>query len=300
MADSEGKNAESQAISLGIQWIKKNCPNIKLLVSYAGRKEGNYGYIYQATNWEYLGYFISPGFWLLDGQERHMLTVWTNFNRHKISKEQTLTDWLCEKYQDVRQTWTKQFVYIQRLDSKLTAATALLPYPKPSNECPIKTKEKIVKEGVYETSSFVAKETPIYYWKKEEQLFSRAALIRQGKIEREFIAQYDNYGKIEKTYSSISAITKENQDFKSAGIRKAIETKKIYKNKYFRKFSSSELPQEEIEVSYVAIVDEIPFASYSDVARYLNVSRQAISFAKSKHSTKIANKEIVWGEEEAE
>ena len=30
--------------------------------SSAGRKEGNYGYIYQATNWEYLGYFISPGF----------------------------------------------------------------------------------------------------------------------------------------------------------------------------------------------------------------------------------------------
>ena len=55
MADSEGKNAESQAISLGIKWIKKYRPEIKLLVSYAGRKEGNYGYIYQATNWEYLG-----------------------------------------------------------------------------------------------------------------------------------------------------------------------------------------------------------------------------------------------------
>jgi len=46
MADSEGKNSESQAISLGIKWIKGNLPDIKLLVSYAGRKEGNYGYIY--------------------------------------------------------------------------------------------------------------------------------------------------------------------------------------------------------------------------------------------------------------
>ena len=58
MADSEGPNSESQAISLGIKWIKKYMPEIRLLVSYAGRKEGNYGYIYQATNWEYLGYFI--------------------------------------------------------------------------------------------------------------------------------------------------------------------------------------------------------------------------------------------------
>jgi hypothetical protein len=46
MADSEGKNSESQAISLGIKWIKQNMPHIRLLVSYAGRKEGNYGYIY--------------------------------------------------------------------------------------------------------------------------------------------------------------------------------------------------------------------------------------------------------------
>ena len=53
MADSEGKNSESQAISLGIKWIKTFRKDIRLLVSYAGRKEGNYGYIYQATNWEY-------------------------------------------------------------------------------------------------------------------------------------------------------------------------------------------------------------------------------------------------------
>lgn len=75
MADSEGKNSESQAISLGIKWIKENMPEIRLLVSYAGRKEGNYGYIYQATNWEYLGYFISDGFWFLDGNERHSITL---------------------------------------------------------------------------------------------------------------------------------------------------------------------------------------------------------------------------------
>ena len=40
MADSEGKNSESQAISLGIKWIKTFRKDIRLLVSYAGRKEG--------------------------------------------------------------------------------------------------------------------------------------------------------------------------------------------------------------------------------------------------------------------
>ena len=42
MKDDEGKNAESQAISLGVKWLKKNMPEIKLLVSYSGRREGKY------------------------------------------------------------------------------------------------------------------------------------------------------------------------------------------------------------------------------------------------------------------
>ena len=57
-------------------------PEIKLLVSYAGRKEGNYGYIYQATNWEYLGYFVSEGFWFVDGEERHLVTLWNRCKKH--------------------------------------------------------------------------------------------------------------------------------------------------------------------------------------------------------------------------
>ena len=119
MADSEGKNAESQAISLGIKWIKQNRPDIKLLVSYAGRKEGNYGYIYQATNWEYLGYFISNGFWFVDGEERHLATLWKRYERHG-NTSLPFYKALCEMYHDVRITKTKQFIYIQRLDTGRT------------------------------------------------------------------------------------------------------------------------------------------------------------------------------------
>ena len=99
MADSEGKNSESQAISLGIKWIKTFRKDIRLLVSYAGRKEGNYGYIYQATNWEYLGYFVSKGFWFLDGEERHLLTLWARFSNRKTNVELGFTDW-CAEYSD--------------------------------------------------------------------------------------------------------------------------------------------------------------------------------------------------------
>lgn len=50
-------------------------------------------------------------------------------------------------YDDVRQTWSKQFIYIKRLNKKLTPASPILPYPKPTNEYPICTKIKVYKEG---------------------------------------------------------------------------------------------------------------------------------------------------------
>ena len=90
-------------------------PEIKLLVSYAGRKEGNYGYIYQATNWEYLGYFISEGFWSVDGEERHLVTLWNRCKKHGKEELSFLPN-LEEMYSDIRKTWTKQFIYIIRLD----------------------------------------------------------------------------------------------------------------------------------------------------------------------------------------
>lgn len=106
MADSEPKNSESQAISLGIKWIKQYKPEIKLLVSYAGRKEGNYGYIYQATNWDYLGYFVSNGFWIVNGKEKHQITLW---NRYKLyaNKDLGFKQGICSLFNEVAQTWTK-------------------------------------------------------------------------------------------------------------------------------------------------------------------------------------------------
>ena len=232
MADSEGKNSESQAISLGIKWIKKNLPNIKLLVSYAGRKEGNYGYIYQATNWEYLGYFISPGFWSLDGHEKHMITVWSQYNKYKSSEEQTMTEYLSEKYQDVRQTWTKQFIYIQRLDKKLTPASPILPYPKPATDFPIKTKEKVIKENIDVYNNPVDNRNEVtYYYEKDKYLFSRRVLKQRGEIasDKKQLAMYNISGELEKVYPDIKSV--DVPGLTAASIRNSTKTLKVYKTK---------------------------------------------------------------------
>ena len=296
MADSEGKNSESQAISLGIKWIKQNLPEVKLLVSYSGRKEGNYGYIYQATNWEYLGYFISSGFWLVDGEERHQVSLWYRHTQHKPSLE--FRDDLLTMYKDIRQTWSKQFIYIIRLDRTLTPASEILPYPKPSNEYPIVTKIEIYKQDdeVFNNYQRELKEPIYFYWEKEKYFFTRRTLRRRGELPppdpKRHYGQYDVYGHLERVGNNIRELV--NDTFKKTQLGEAVHSGKIYKNKFFRSFLFDEEIPEEIDVPIIALVDEIPFARIQDIADYLNISKQAVSAAKTKHKDTIKNIPIIW------
>lgn len=297
MADSEGKNSESQAISLGIQWIKKNMPHIKLLVSYAGRKEGNYGYIYQATNWEYLGYFISNGFWYVNGEERHLSTLWSRYKRYG-NQNLSFTNALCEMYEDVRKTKTKQFIYIMRLDKTLTPASPLLPYPKPDNEFPIKVEEYIYKQNDEIFNNFIPREKELieYYYVKDTKLFTNATLKRRGEYESykpNSVAVYDAGGNLEATFDSVKNINMPG--YLENGIRSSIHNNTCYKNKYFRFYEDE--PDDTIEVPYICIIDEIPFNSFAEAGRYMNMSRQAIHNASKRKSKMIGTKSVIWIDE---
>ena len=301
MKEDEGKNSESQAISLGIKWIKQNRPDIKLLVSYSGRREGKYGYIYQATNWEYLGYFISPGFWFIDGIEKHMLTVWYEYDKY-CDHNKSMIEAICEKHDDVRQTWTKQFIYIQRLDKKLTPAEEPKAYPKPNTEFPIKIKEKIYKQNdyVYNNPKQPILNYQNFYFNENEELFSRKTMLRRSghvstKRGIKGIAMYDAWGILEKTAKYTTEL--ENEEFKSKSIANAARSGKSYKNKFFKYILEDEEAELEIDVPWYCAIDEIPFARMADAARYLNVSRQAVSQAEQKQKQTINGKEIIWNKE---
>lgn len=53
VADGYGRNIESYCIARSFDWLRKNEPNIKCLISYADPSESHLGIIYQATNWLY-------------------------------------------------------------------------------------------------------------------------------------------------------------------------------------------------------------------------------------------------------
>ena len=299
MADSEIKNSESQAISLGIKWIKKYKPNIRLLVSYSGRIEGNYGYIYQATNWEYLGYFISNGFWKLDGLERHMITIQLNYKKHG-AEYKNIVDYLIHNYNNVSRYDSKQFIYIMRLDKKLIPAVPILPYPKPKTEYPIQTNEKIYKKTDEINTISQKYEHPSFYYNPNELLFSKRCLERKGElIKEEYIyAIYNKDGKLEGVFNSVSEINAKMPKYLSTGIHNAIKTLNPYKEKYFRKYLKDSDYDKEIKVKILCWIDNIPYYSQKDLVKDLGVSRQAVSACIKRKGKTLGGRKVTWELEE--
>ena len=64
----------SRIVSIAIGMVKRQSPQLRLLVSYADSKEGHLGILYQATNWVYVGGTSAP--WIRVREElRHPRSV---------------------------------------------------------------------------------------------------------------------------------------------------------------------------------------------------------------------------------
>jgi len=61
MALNGKQESTSKAMAIAIRLIKKNCPSVQLLISYADKGQNHYGTIYQATNWLFVDDSKSSG-----------------------------------------------------------------------------------------------------------------------------------------------------------------------------------------------------------------------------------------------
>jgi hypothetical protein len=61
MALNGKQESTSKAMSLAIKLVKKYCPTVKLLISYADKGQNHKGIIYQATNWYFVDESESSG-----------------------------------------------------------------------------------------------------------------------------------------------------------------------------------------------------------------------------------------------
>ncbi|MBL4951082.1 hypothetical protein JK635_02355 [Neobacillus sp. YIM B02564] len=85
--DESPRNSESFLISQGIKLLKRDKPEIKILVSFADTREGHLGYIYQATNWNFTGWSIpGGGSIVIDGKEYHPKNLNNKYNTSDLNK----------------------------------------------------------------------------------------------------------------------------------------------------------------------------------------------------------------------
>jgi hypothetical protein len=143
--DGYGSNIESWFISQSFNWLRKNKPEIKALISYASPVEGHSGTIYQATNWIYQGNNNrwNDGWifkfdeearlpWTLSNRWIHGRTIFPYFKTndpYEIQKQVNKTFWIRKELQKHR------YVYIlanKKHKKKImkTLKHETLPYPK--------------------------------------------------------------------------------------------------------------------------------------------------------------------------
>ncbi len=127
-------NTESYCISQSIKHLKKDMPEIQLLVSYADCSAGHIGYIYQASNWQYIGESSKEKKIFIDGKRQHRRNLYDIYGTSSLKK---LKEMLGDRIKVSKNKIGKyRYIYIirhnnkQYKDIKSKIKVKIQPYPK--------------------------------------------------------------------------------------------------------------------------------------------------------------------------
>ena len=129
MALNGKQESTTKAMSIAIRLVKKDAPNVKMIVSYADSEQGHLGVIYQATNWYYTGFSIDTNL-IVNGKREHRRTLGSRFGTCSAEA-------IRKKGYKVEILKTKpKYKYIYPLSKKLIPLCKELskPYPKQAVE----------------------------------------------------------------------------------------------------------------------------------------------------------------------
>ena len=117
----------SQIVSVAVRLLRRHCPGLRLIVSYADPEHGHVGTIYQAMGWLYLGTTHRESLIRLNGRLVHPRTVTSKFHTRAIA---WLRDHVAADAGHVRTL--PKFRYVLPLDAAMRQQLAprVQPYPK--------------------------------------------------------------------------------------------------------------------------------------------------------------------------
>ena len=125
LSDDAPRNSESRAISYSLKYIRRACPSVAWVQSFADERCQGLGVVYQACSFLYLGFHESP-FFELDGEIYHKLLVTAHLKSGKRGA------YLRANLDRAKLHKLRQFRYIRFLktDWIKRLRMPILPYPK--------------------------------------------------------------------------------------------------------------------------------------------------------------------------
>lgn len=126
----------SRIVSIALKFLRKHCPKLRLVVSYADPSEGHHGGIYQAGGWIYTGSSSPSRQYIANGKQWHAQSIDSQRARGTLSRCANGLEWL-RKYRDPNASQVivpGKHRYLMPLDDEIRARVAPLakPYPKRS------------------------------------------------------------------------------------------------------------------------------------------------------------------------
>lgn len=125
LSDDAPRNSESRAISHALKYIRRACPTVAWVQSYADERCQGLGVVYQACSFLFLGSHESI-FYELDGEIYHKLLL----TAHKLTSRRGA--YLAENIDRAKQISLRQYRYIRFLKTDWIKRLRMpaLPYPK--------------------------------------------------------------------------------------------------------------------------------------------------------------------------
>ena len=130
LSDDAPRNSESRAISYALKYIKRACPSVAWVQSFADERCKGLGVVYQACSFLYVGCHTTA-FYELDGQTYHKMLL----TAHRKGGQRG--EHLRNNLNRATKHSLRQFRYVRFLktDWQRRLRMPVLPYPKPETEC---------------------------------------------------------------------------------------------------------------------------------------------------------------------
>lgn len=130
----------SQIIAISMKFLRKRCPGIRLVLSFADPDQSHVGKIYQAGNWFYLGKSLSCDEYIVNGERIHGRALRSTRKNHRMGNipHKNVYEW-AKAHLDpniVKVMGSSKHRYAYPLDKAMRRQIAdiALPYPKDAND----------------------------------------------------------------------------------------------------------------------------------------------------------------------